>query len=125
MLGHIGTGAIKWLDNSEMESSANAFAAEVISPSSFVSMTSIIVAITAVVISLFIGYNLHTSKTITVLNEHLSTQTSELEDSIVYITSSGSKYHSVNCIHIRNKECAMVNKQQAQRIFEPCSVCNP
>lgn len=125
MLGHVGTGAMKWLDSSTMESEANAFAAEVISPSSSITVASVIVTVTAVITSLCIGYGIHAPETVTVFTEQSTVRDTAQTDNIIYITSSGSKYHSSNCIYTKDKNCAMIDKQQAQRIFEPCSVCNP
>lgn len=125
MLGHVGTDAIKWMDNCEMESNANAFAAEVISSVSSTSIyNTIIAAIIIIATSLGLGYCLHRPETVTVFNEHLN-NTVSLTNNIVYITKAGKKYHSPNCIYVKNKDCAMIDKEQAQHIYEPCSVCNP
>lgn len=43
----------------------------------------------------------------------------------VYITATGAKYHRNNCIHIRDAKFASIEKSEAEKLFDPCSVCNP
>lgn len=43
----------------------------------------------------------------------------------VYITATGAKYHKNGCVHIRGTENAVIGKSEAQKLFEPCAVCNP
>lgn len=125
MLGHVGSGMMKWQDSSMMEAEANAFSAEVIAPTSPISMIAAIVTVIAMIVSFCFGYGVHRPETVTVFSEQTAANSIASTNSIVYITSSGSKYHSSNCIYTKDKNCAMIDKRQAQLIFEPCSVCNP
>lgn len=41
----------------------------------------------------------------------------------VYITASGTKFHSKDCIYIRDKKSVSCNKNEAAELFLPCSSC--
>lgn len=52
---------------------------------------------------------------------NLSTQ----PESIVYITSTGEHFHSVNCGSITGRATAKIERNEALRIHTPCKICNP
>lgn len=60
-----------------------------------------------------------TTNTLPVVN--LSTQ----PESIVYITSTGEHFHSVNCGSITGRATAKIERDEALRIHTPCKLCNP
>ena len=41
----------------------------------------------------------------------------------VYITATGTKFHSKDCIYIRDKKSISCNKTEAAELFLPCSSC--
>lgn len=52
-------------------------------------------------------------------------RTPALQRQEVYITSTGTKYHRGSCMHIQGVESAAIKISDAEKIFEPCAVCNP
>ena len=46
------------------------------------------------------------------------------DDATVYVTNTGSKYHTGSCRHIRKSHTAM-SLSDAKARYEPCSVCKP
>ena len=43
----------------------------------------------------------------------------------VYITPTGKKFHRPSCMYVQNKNCASLPRSEAEKNYEPCSVCNP
>lgn len=43
----------------------------------------------------------------------------------VYVTSSGKKYHRSSCRTIKNSKVTQLTKEQAQKKYDACKVCNP
>jgi hypothetical protein len=46
------------------------------------------------------------------------------EETIVYVTKTGSKYHRANCRFLSKSKIPMTLKE-AKKKFGPCSVCKP
>lgn len=46
-------------------------------------------------------------------------------DTIVYITKTGSKYHTSGCKSLRSSKIEVTLEQALAEGFEPCSLCNP
>lgn len=47
------------------------------------------------------------------------------DSSVVYVTESGTKYHSENCPHLSESKIPMSLNQAEKQGYEPCSVCDP
>ncbi len=47
------------------------------------------------------------------------------EDSIVYITRTGKKYHTGDCRYLSKSKIPITIKEAIQRGYTPCSVCSP
>lgn len=48
----------------------------------------------------------------------------EVDDSFVYITKTGEKYHTVDCFYL--KSCIGISLSDAiDNGYEPCKKCNP
>lgn len=47
------------------------------------------------------------------------------EDTIVYITKTGKKYHSGNCRYLSKSKIPISLKEAIQKGYAPCSVCSP
>lgn len=45
--------------------------------------------------------------------------------SVVYITSTGRKFHTENCGAITGRAVARIERDEAVKIHEPCMLCNP
>lgn len=47
------------------------------------------------------------------------------ETEYVFITPTGEKYHKSNCRYVNGKNCTQLTEAEAQKNYDPCSVCNP
>ena len=61
---------------------------------------------------------------ITIYSKNQNVQQKE-QIEMVYITSSGVRYHCENCIYIKGKNCSALTVEQAKKNYTPCKVCNP
>lgn len=43
----------------------------------------------------------------------------------VYVTKSGTKYHRANCRYVKNKNASELQKIEAEKTHDPCSICKP
>lgn len=43
----------------------------------------------------------------------------------VYVTPSGRKFHRANCRYVKSKDVAELARNEAEKTYDPCSVCNP
>lgn len=50
---------------------------------------------------------------------------STANDSKVYITKTGKKYHREDCYMITNKDVISLSIEEAQKLYEPCAICRP
>ncbi len=53
-----------------------------------------------------------------------SSKTSDVVSKTVYITETGSKYHTAGCRYLWNSKIA-ISLKEARKYYSPCSVCNP
>lgn len=111
-LGHVGTGSMHLFDNVVLDAEADAFALEVMNPTPPASSLVVALSVFSILVSFGVGC-------------HLQQSIDFNGDSIVYITSAGEKYHRKDCIFTKDKDCAGIDKAQADNIFLPCLVCNP
>jgi len=58
-------------------------------------------------------------KTVTSSNENNINQT------IVYITKTGTKYHRVGCKYLDKSAISITRGEATKKGYTPCSVCNP
>jgi micrococcal nuclease len=42
---------------------------------------------------------------------------------IVYVTATGTKYHTLDCPHLRESKTALSREEARQRGYEPCGTC--
>ena len=47
------------------------------------------------------------------------------ENAIVYITSTGTKYHQAGCQHLRKSSIPITLAEAGKRGYNACSVCKP
>lgn len=117
LLGHVGNSTAHLLDSQTNEVEANAFVCEILSPThtAYLPFAVAVLLILSIMVQGFIRYNKTTG-----VYAH-----SQTEDTLVYITATGSKYHTKNCIYIVKTDYAAITASQARKIFSPCNVCNP
>ncbi len=48
-----------------------------------------------------------------------------MSEEYVYLVPEGDKFHRETCIHIQSKVNARITKNQAEKIYQPCKICNP
>lgn len=118
-LGHFGN--IHMSDKQQMEAEAYAFMLEVLTPTEHALYTPL--AFVIAVVCVISGYAAHS--VITPEQAVVSVTEISSDADYVYITRAGTKYHTQNCGYIKNKDCARIEREQADRLFLPCDVCNP
>lgn len=47
------------------------------------------------------------------------------DNTIVYITKSGQKYHRANCTYLRKSKISITLGEAKKEGYTPCSKCNP
>lgn len=118
MLGHVGSGEVCLLDNRVNEAEADAFMLEVLCPTRTYHLP---LALIIGVLVCALAFNLPGKQS----SDLASVSIPQISEEIVYITSTGSKYHTEGCIHTKDKNCAEIIRQQADKILSPCAICNP
>ena len=102
---------------------ADAFAYTVLNPPK----VNIRLTVTVLILTAFLGFCLGThtvpQETPVSTSVYQTEQVEEIE--YVYITPTGRKYHEENCMYVKNKNCTKLIIEEAQKNYEPCSVCNP
>ena len=136
-LGHIGTGNMHLCDSADMEGEATAFVYEVMSPTLFVPRSLVAVSLLLIVLSFICGYNFTNENNEVPIAPALSQIQQAVQPTSesapkpyqvttpVYITRTGSKYHKEECTYTKDKDCAEIDRTQAEILFSPCSACNP
>ena len=123
MLGHLNSARLLTKNSILLDIDADAFIYEILNPKKtnlFIPLFFIIIMVCSFTIGVFINYSNVTSNE--PVNNMIVTQT---EHDWVYITSTGTKFHTQNCTHTKNKYCARIEKKEAEKIFQPCKLCNP
>ncbi len=64
------------------------------------------------------------TKTTTLKTKTTEPQTADEKEQIVYVTKTGSKYHSAGCRYLAKSSIPMPLSEAVKR-YSPCSVCNP
>jgi hypothetical protein len=65
------------------------------------------------------------SKGLTFYEKSFSTIKEVREDTTVYITKTGKKYHTEDCRYLSKSKIPISLKEAIQRGYTPCSVCSP
>ena len=114
LLGHIGNGDIALKDNRILENEAEAFVYAVLNKKKPSRLTIALAIVNIGLIFILIAF---------CMPKNVPTYSSSSE--YVYVTPSGTKYHTQNCIHAKSKESVMLEVTEAKKTYSPCSVCNP
>ena len=134
LLKHIGDGRIKHRDKLYSDIEAETFVYEVLN---YKNNTGKIASVAlAILLSFASGYvlNYHPEPAIAARtqNVYMPAPTKTVEtpadalENVVYVTSSGTKYHLKSCRYVKNKTNIIeLSRDQAQKKHTPCSVCNP
>lgn len=123
LLGHLDYGRLSTKNKTLIDIEADAFVHEILNPTK----TDIVLPllfIVSIACSLFIGSCIDTPVNMTA---EIASGSSIVNPNYdwVYITSTGSKYHTDSCIHTKNKDCAKLDRLDAEKIFQACKLCNP
>lgn len=99
---------------------ADAFVHYLLNPQHSPSKTVAICSFFAIAATSAIFYN-PTINTNTASISNIITHSSD----VVYITSTGDKFHTPNCGTITGRATAQISRIEALKIHAPCSMCNP
>ena len=110
VLKHIGSGSAQLLDIQLSELEADTFALAMLRPPKKRKMFTAFICL-SVVAAFLVGLSINIPPLHTAEN--------------VYITQSGGRYHRINCVFVKNNSYAELPIDEAVKVFEPCSICNP
>lgn len=119
ILGHLDSSDFASSDRlREMEADTFAYAVLNYEPSHNHLYLAFVVLTAIVLVSLFRGY-------VPEIVDNIALSQSVEAGDMAYLTPTGSKYHRESCVYVQNKDCIRVEKDEAQRVYGPCSICNP
>ena len=105
-----------------LDINADAFVHYLLNPQQGSRKTAVVSLIVAAVIIIgLIFYRPVTKETTTVTVGNSTTQSQDM----VYITSTGSHFHSAGCGSITERTTALIERDEALKIHTPCKICNP
>lgn len=122
-LGHIGGNTLYLLNKDEIEAEAETFVYIVLYNKKQTNRFQLILAILLILLSLaglIIGYSIRSDKS----DNKTYIEETDASD-IVYVTPTGRKYHSADCIYTKDKDCTTLKRAEAEKLYSPCKVCNP
>ncbi|MDY3928612.1 MAG: ImmA/IrrE family metallo-endopeptidase [Clostridia bacterium] len=124
MLGHIGNGTLYLQNKDEADSEAEAFVYVLLYDKQKYNLKLItaMLLIAGMFVGFFTGYTVSSCKRV---NSSSNKEEYKSNNDIVYVTPSGSKYHRDDCQYIKNKNCTMLKRSEAEKNYSPCSVCRP
>ncbi len=137
LLGHLEDDQLHSSDNCKLENEAEIFAHTVLNYKSYRRYHTVIPALASLAafisLALFITSAsalcaLHEERketarlTLAMANATAPTQTSS--EDYVYITPNGKRYHTKYCSYAQNNSAKM-QKDEAEKIYSPCSICDP
>lgn len=121
MLGHLNDARLSTKNNILLDVDADTFVHEILKPKKTkIFIPLFIIMVCSFIIGVFINYSDDLS------NEPVNnTIVAQTECNWVYITSTGTKFHTQSCTHTKNKDYARIERKEAEKIFQPCKLCNP
>lgn len=120
ILKHLESGKIAMSNGILLDIDADAFVHYLLNPPQSPNKIIAVCSFLAIAATSAFFYNPATNtKTASVSN--IITQSAD----IVYITSTGDKFHTSNCGTIIGRTTAQISRIEALKIHAPCSMCNP
>lgn len=129
LLGDFEGDRLRTEDPFALEFRANHFAHLVLCPKklpAFLKPLGAFILATSLLTSLsfnYIQYNNHIQSTEQIINTTAVTPPQQEQGNNVYITATGSKYHTADCQYATNS--AEIRLEEAKKLFSPCKKCNP
>lgn len=134
ILGHVGDGKLNTRNSILIDIEADNFAYSIIYPSKKTDLYNLIASF-VLSASIIFGacYVCNQSKSESVpvigIQDYVppeATQSHSPQSDAVYVTSSGKKFHRADCRYVKNKtNVTELERDTAESMYEPCSVCNP
>ena len=126
VLKHLEPGSISMHNGLLLDIDANAFVHYLLNPPRKVRFATIVCLILVIIaIGGAFHYtekeNRHSASITAASVEHNNTQV----ENIVYITSTGERFHQINCSSLVGKDTAQISRTEALKIHTPCKLCNP
>ena len=134
ILGHVGDGKLNTRNSILIDIEADNFAYSIIYPQKRTALYNIIASFILSASIIFGAYyvgNQSKPETVPVVSiqdyaQLEATQSHSPQSDSVYVTSSGKKFHRADCRYVKNKtNVTELERDTAESIYEPCSVCNP
>ncbi len=123
VLSHIGNNEIHLQNKRKTENEAEAFAYKVLNYSPTRRIRNVIIAVLSSF--LLIAGTYFCTEALTADSSPKTPVSAETLPEMVYITSSGAKYHDKTCYYVEDRAVAELPKEEAQKIHTSCSMCNP
>ena len=126
LLGHTSPNCMKDSFNCEME--ADAFAYEVLHHKHRISpkLVSVFLVLIAFLTGALIPRSFLFPQKVEHLQDSISKTAAIYETAVVYITPSGSKYHTADCRYVSgNAKAKKISLSEASHTHTPCKVCTP
>lgn len=116
LLGHLNFVRFSTKNNIFLDIEADTFVHEILNPKRF-NILMPLLFILVIVCSFTLGLYSNRSPS--------TERSTQIQGEFVYITTTGIRFHTSGCIHTKDNNCARIDRTEAEKIFQPCDVCNP
>lgn len=124
VLGHLNYSRLSTKNSILLDIDADAFVHEILNPRKkniFIPLLFIVIMVCSFVTGMIIEYPTASVSSNNVTNDVLM----QTDLDWVYITATGTKFHTQSCTHTKDKDCARIERAEGEKLFQPCKVCNP
>lgn len=137
LLSHLKNDRMNTQNKILMDIEADAFAYQLLHPNKtnplIVSISVLAVVLCIFATAMYSLINNHSSNNVTATSVESSIDIPVSDVAVVadetsnfdVVISSTGKYHRESCIHVQNKNYLKIDKLEAEKIYQPCKVCNP
>lgn len=131
LLQHIGKGTLCLLDKDKIEAEAETVVYLLLYKKKTININviTVVLIIFFSVLGGYIGYNvypnIHPNIRPNIPSFVYPTYEEQKQEKTVYVTPSGKKYHKVDCIYTKDKDCIGLSRSEAEKGYSPCRVCKP
>lgn len=125
VLGHLDYGRLSTKNSVLLDIEADTFVYEILNPKKpdvFMPLLFILVMVCGFAVGALTNRSNADVVPNETINSNIITQT---DYNWVYITTTGTKFHTQNCTYTKDKDCARIERTEAEKLFQPCKVCNP